>query len=177
MKNLKINFDEIQKAMEDVARDTFDYFLDLETGEVLAFSEEILAEVKARLYDSDSEDIGADVEYIEFDEDPEIPEWMEDEVELALEILFDTKDRYPRIPERTSSAAYHTMVEFATTIEDAALNERLAAALVGKGAFRKFKDILLDHPRERKSWHGFNSKAVKNETVEWLRSIDVEPAP
>ena len=34
MKKLKIDFDEIQKAMEDVVRDTFDYFLDIETGEV-----------------------------------------------------------------------------------------------------------------------------------------------
>ncbi len=38
----KINFDDIQKAMEDVVRDTFDYFLDVETGEVMTFSDEIL---------------------------------------------------------------------------------------------------------------------------------------
>ena len=46
MKKQKVNFDEIQKAMEDVSRDTFDYFLDMVTGEVIAFSEEILSEVK-----------------------------------------------------------------------------------------------------------------------------------
>ena len=104
MKQLKINFDEIQKAMEDIIRDSFDYFFDTDTGEVITFSEEILNEVKSRLYDGDSEDIDEDIEYIEFDEEPEIPDWMEDEVEMAMEILFDVDERYVRIPERASSA-------------------------------------------------------------------------
>jgi hypothetical protein len=58
VKKLRVNFDEVQKAMEDILRDTFDYFIDLETGEVISFSEEILGEIKSRLYDSDSDEIG-----------------------------------------------------------------------------------------------------------------------
>ncbi len=177
VKKMKVNFDEIQKAMEDVVRDTFDYFLDLETGEVMTFSEEILAEVKERLYADDAEEIGDDIEYIEFDEEPEIPDWMEDEVELALEILFDTKERYPRIPERGSAAAYQSMVEFIETVDDPALGEELSTAVNGKGAFRKFKDILLGYPKERKRWHGYNAKVMKQEIVAWLGSIGIEPLP
>jgi hypothetical protein len=175
MKILKVNIDEIQKAMEDVVRDSFDYFLDLETGEVMSFSEEILRDVKLRLYADDSEEIGDEIEYIEFDEVPEIPDWMEDEVELALEILFDTQERYPRIPERRSAAAYQSMAGFIETVEDPLLKEELSAALNGKGAFRKFKDILRARPRERKIWHGYNAKAMKKEIVEWLGSIRIEP--
>ena len=177
MKELKVNFEEIQKAMEDVVRDTFDYFLDLETGEVMTFSEEILGEVKARLYEDDSEEIADDVEYIEFDEEPEIPDWMEDEVELALEILFDTQARYPRIPERRSAAAYQSMVEFIETVDDLPLREELSGALDGKGAFRKFKDILLDRNKERKRWHGHNAKTMKAEITVWLSSVGIEPLP
>lgn len=175
MKKLKIDFDEIQKAMEDVVRDTFDYFLDIETGEVLAFSEEILSEVKSRLYDSDYDDIEDDIEYIEFDVEPELPEWMEDEVELALDILLDEDERYIRIPERASSSAYKSMVEFIETIEALILREDLSAALDGRGAFRKFKDVLIDYPKERKRWHGYNAKSMKREIIEWLDSIGVEP--
>ena len=175
MKKLKIDFDEIQKAMEDVVRDTFDYFLDIDTGEVLAFSEEILSEVKSRLYDSDSDDIEDDIEYIEFDEEPELPEWMEDEVELALDILLDEDERYIRIPERASYSAYKSMVEFIETIEDPILREDLSAALDGRGAFRKFKDVLIDYPKERKRWHGYNAKSMKREIIEWLDSVGVEP--
>jgi hypothetical protein len=175
MKQLKINFDEIQKAMEDITRDSFDYFFDTDTGEVITFSEEILNEVKSRLYDGDPEDIDEDIEYIEFDEEPEIPDWMEDEVEMAMEILFDVDERYARIPERASSAAFKAMNEFIDKLEDNNLKDLLVASLEGKGAFRRFKDILLDYPKERKRWHGYNAKAAKKELVHWLHSIGVEP--
>lgn len=174
MKKLKVNFDEIQKAMEDVVRDTLDYFLDVETGEVIAFSEEILSEIKSRLYDSDSDEIGDDIEYIEFDEEPDIPDWMEDEVELALDILLDEDGRYIRIPEREPPMAYKTMADFIDTVEDPFLKEELSIALNGKGAFRKFKNVLFNYPKERKRWHGYNAKAMKGEIIEWLSFIGVE---
>ena len=160
--------------MEDVSRDTFDYFLDLETGEVMTFSEEILREVKSRLYFSDSEEFGDEVEYIEFDEEPDIPDWMQDEVEVALEILLDEDERYVRIPERQSLTAYKSMADFIETVEDPFLKEKLLNALNGKGAFRRFKDVLIDYPKERKRWHGYNAKAMKREIIEWLGSIGVE---
>jgi hypothetical protein len=175
VKKVKVNFDEIQKAMEDVLRDTFDYFIDLETGEVTAFSEEILLEVKSRLYESDSDEIGEDVEYMEFDEEPDIPDWMADEMELVLEILLDENGRYIRIPERESHRAYHSMAGFTESIDDPVLKEELSTVLNGRGAFRRFKDILLAYPKERKRWHGYNAKAVKLEIAEWLRSVGIEP--
>lgn len=175
MKQLKVNFDEIQKAMEDVSRDSFDYFFDYETGELITFSEEILNEVKARLYEDDADEIEDDIEYIEFDEIPELPDWMEDEIEMALEIIFDVRERYFRIPERRSSLAFQTKAGFTELVENTVLKERLSAALNGKSAFRKFKDVLLDYPKERKRWHGYNAKALKKEIIQWLNSIGVEP--
>lgn len=175
MKQLRVNFDEVQKAMEDISRDSFDYFFDSATGDVITFSEEILNEVKSRLYENESEEIDEDIEYIEYDEEPDIPCWMEDEVELAMEILFDTNDRYTRIPERASSAAFRTMTDFIDTIEDPDLKNLLAASIEGKGAFRRFKDVLIDHAKERKRWHGYNAKAIKAEITQWLLSLDIEP--
>lgn len=178
MKKLKVNFDEIHKAMEDVVRDTFDYFLDTETGEVIAFSEEILKGIKSKLYD-DAEEYEEDeeFEYIEFDEEPELQGWMLDEVELALEILLDESDRYVRIPERNSNEAYRSMAEFIEKVENPLLKNELTESLDGRGAFRKFKDALVHHPKERKRWHGYNAKTMKRQIAEWLRSIDVEPVP
>jgi len=175
MKQLRVNFDEIQKAMEDVSRNSFDYFFDYDTGEVITFSEEILNQVKARLYENDADEIEEGIEYIEFDEIPELPDWMEDEIELALEIIFDVKERYFSIPERRSSMAFQTKAGFTEQVEDPLLKERLSAALNGKGAFRNFKDVLLDYPKERKRWHGYNAKEMKKEIIQWLNSIGVEP--
>jgi Uncharacterised protein family (UPF0158) len=177
MKRLEVDFDEIQKAMEDVVRDTFDYFLDLETGEVMTFSEEIVREIKARLYDNEYSEIADDIEYIEFDEEPEIPDWMTDEMEIVLEILLDDSGRFIRIPERQSHIAYQSMHDFIGTVGDPLLKEELTSALNGKGAFRKFKDILVEFPRERKLWHGYNAKAMKKDSIEWLKSLGIEASP
>jgi len=177
MKRLEVDFDEIQKAMEDVVRDTFDYFLDMETGEVMTFSEEIVREMKARLYDDEYDEIADDIEYIEFDEEPEIPDWMTDEMEMVLEILLDDSGRYIRIPERGSYVAYQSINDFIGTVADPLLKEELSSALNGKGAFRKFKDVLVAFPRERKLWHGYNAKAMKKESIEWLKSLGIEAAP
>lgn len=175
MKKLAVNFAEIQKAMEDVIRDSFDYFIDTVTGEVITFSEEILTEVKSKLYNGDNEEIGDDIEYIEFDKEPDLPDWMLDEIDLALEILFDEEGKFTRIPERNTHAAYKTMNEFIETVKDSELKEKLVNALNGKGAFRKFKDALIDFPKERKRWHGYNAKAMKGEIAEWLKTIGIEP--
>jgi len=175
VKKLKVDFDEIQKAMEDVVRDVFDYFLDLETGEVITLSEDILNELKLSLNDGDDEDIGDEIEYIEFDKEPNLPYWMEDEVELALEVLLNEDDRYIRIPERESSEAYKVMTDFIDTVKDPVLKEELVYALDGKGAFRKFKDVLIGYSKERKRWHGFDAKAMKKSIIVWLRSLGIEP--
>jgi hypothetical protein len=176
MKLLKIDFDKIQKAMEDVARDSFDYFLDLYTGEVIALSEDILDAVEVRLYEGDFDEIGDGVEYIEFSEEPTLPFWMEDEVELVLDVMLDKNGRYARIPERYSSEAHRVMSEFLENVEDPVLKGALSHALNRKGAFRRFKDALINYPKERKRWHGYNAKAMKKVIIEWLKSLEVEPA-
>jgi len=173
MKTLKVNFDDIQKAMEDVSRDMFDYFFDVETGQVISFSEEIMREITSRLYDNDFEDIGEGIEYIEFDEEPDLPDWMLDEVELVLEVLLNREVRYVHIPERRTSDAYQSMVDFIGKIENPVLKEELSNALNGKGAFRKFKDVLVNYPKERKLWHGYNTKTIKREIRAWLKSLGV----
>ncbi len=175
MRRLEVDFDEIQKAMEDVQRDLFDYYLDLETGEVLVISEEILLELKDRLSDGVSEE--EQIEYVEFDEEPTIPDWMADEMEDVLEIVLDEEGRYVRIPERETRRAYQTMREFIATVRDADLRRALEAASDGKGAFKKFKDTLVGFPRERKRWHGFNAKEVRKEIREWLMSLGIHAVP
>ena len=175
MKALKVNYDEIQKAMEDISRDTFDYFLDTQTGEVITFSEEILNELKDLLYDEDYEEMGDEIEYIEFDTEPEVPDWMFDEADLALEVLLDSTSRYIRIPERNSDTAFSVMKEFVETVRDRTLQKKLLSTLNGRGAFRRFKDILTAYPKERKRWHGYNAKASHTEIVRWLQACGIRP--
>ena len=173
MKSLKVDFDELQKAMEDTARDAFDYFLDRETGEILILAEDIIRKAQEILEDSYDDDI-ANFEDVEVENVPVIPEWMEDEIELALDIFIYEEERYVRIPERSPQYGYNTMKAFAETLEDEALKETLLELLDGKNAFRKFKDALAPYPKERKLWYGFNAKTARNEIEAWLKSLFFE---
>lgn len=169
-KKMTVDFNEVQKAMEDTARDAFDYFLNRESGEIVILSEDIIRKAQEILEESYDEDIG-NFEDVEVEKVPFIPEWMEDEIELALDIFIYEKERYVRIPERCPQYGYNTMKAFAATLEDQALKNTLLELLEGKNAFRRFKDALGSHPKERKLWYGFNAKTARNEIETWLKSL------
>jgi len=174
MKKLSIDFDEFQKAAEDTEREAFDYFLDRRTGEIIILSTEIIEraqEVLAKSYDDDI----ADFEDVEPDEIPDIPEWMEDEIELALDVFMHEQDRYERIPERNPADTYAAMKTFAEMLVNRQIGDMLLQALNGQGSFRKFKDALVPFPKERKLWYGFNAKVSSKEIAVWLASKGIEP--
>ena len=48
-------------------------------------------------------------------------------------------------------------------------------ALDGRGAFRRFKDVLADYPAERERWFGFRDECLRQAMDEWLADHDIEP--
>jgi hypothetical protein len=176
MKRLKIDFDDIQKAMEDIARDAFEYFLDIETGDVLILSEDIINRAK-QILDESYEDDFVEYEEVEFDEEQDIPEWMEDEIELALNIFLHEPDRYVRIPERDSRNGYAVMSQFTEGLDNEQLRKKLRKVIDGKGAFRRFKEVLEPYPKARKEWYKFNAHANRKVIEGWLRTLGIKAAP
>jgi predicted nucleotidyltransferase len=67
-----------------------------------------------------------------------------------------------------SHDAYDDMVQFAARVVDPALSRRLERALGGRGAFRRFKDELYDHPDVRADWHGFVDARMARRAADWL---------
>ena len=65
------------------------------------------------------------------------------------------------------------MQAFIATLEDDHLAELLEAAINGKGAFRRFKDVLLNYPKEREKWFEFKDDRIQEQALEWLESIGV----
>jgi len=172
MINHRIDFDEVQKAMEDIGREAFDYFLDTETGEVVILSEDILRKTQAIISESWDEDMSG-YEAVEFDEEIELPEWAEDEVELALDVFINQEARYMRIPERRSADVFQAMQGFTAELENQELRLLLEGIVDGKGAFRRFKDLLEDYPKEKKQWYGYSAKMARKEITEWLQSAGI----
>jgi len=69
------------------------------------------------------------------------------------------------------------MEDFIDTVPEQRLQNRLWGAIRGRGAFRRFKDVLLDHAEERERWFQFRDGRLRERVMRWLRDEGIEPSP
>lgn len=74
-----------------------------------------------------------------------------------------------------SSLEYGWMAEFAASVDDPRLRERLDRALHGRGAFRRFKDVLGEQPGALERWFAVRDARVREAMLEWLEDNEIEP--
>ncbi len=74
-----------------------------------------------------------------------------------------------------SSEEYRWMVEFTASVGEPRLRELLEVALDGRGAFRRFKDVLAKWPQQRVRWFAFHDECLRNAMQEWLAANEIEP--
>jgi hypothetical protein len=103
-----------------------------------------------------------------------ISEYMDDEASKKLKKQINReKSRYEPIPKAESREGYQDMEDFIASIQDEHLSELLEVAITGKGAFRRFKDVLLNHPEQREMWFKFSNGRAEARAMEWLDDIGV----
>ena len=85
-------------------------------------------------------------------------------------------DRYLRVDPASSREQYRWMERFVASVADQALRERLLVAIDGKGAFRRFKDVLLAFPAERERWFTYRSDLLHFHIQTWLEHMKIEVA-
>jgi hypothetical protein len=83
--------------------------------------------------------------------------------------------RYMAIDAIPSRIQYQWLDEFIKAIEDEPVRERMEAAINGKGAFRRFKDILLTLPDERRRWFEYRDQMMRQRIVDWVREQGIVP--
>jgi hypothetical protein len=66
---------------------------------------------------------------------------------------------------------------FIATLEDANRAERLGIAIEGRGAFRRFKDVLSRWPGEMDRWLAFSDERKRGRAREWLAAAGYRVAP
>ncbi|MBI5477341.1 MAG: hypothetical protein HY906_00710 [Deltaproteobacteria bacterium] len=84
-------------------------------------------------------------------------------------------ESFVRIEPVSSREQYRWMERFVVTVADAALRERLLIAIDGKGAFRRFKDVLLNYPGERERWFAYRADLLHCRMKAWLEQVQIEP--
>jgi hypothetical protein len=60
------------------------------------------------------------------------------------------------------------MERFIPMVDDTDLRGKLAQAIDGKGAFRRFKDVLMTYSADRERWFAFRSERLRTFMEAWL---------
>jgi Uncharacterised protein family (UPF0158) len=94
----------------------------------------------------------------------------EDEIDAGLRA-----GRLIHVEPLGSRIEYRWMEEFTGTVRDARLRDRLKVALDGRGAFRRFKNVLLDFPAERERWFALRDERLHAAARGWLVELGIEP--
>lgn len=84
-------------------------------------------------------------------------------------------EAFVRIEPAASREQYKWMERFVAGVTDEALRERLVIAIDGKGAFRRFKDVLLNYPTERERWFSYRAELLHWVIQKWMDKEQLAP--
>jgi Uncharacterised protein family (UPF0158) len=104
--------------------------------------------------------------------------WLDPETGTVEPRFADPLDpRLIGIEPLPPAVGYRDMEEFVARVRDPRARELLSRAITGRGAFRRFKDALLDWPELRRAWFDFHDARGERRAIEWLLDRDlVDPA-
>jgi predicted nucleotidyltransferase len=105
-----------------------------------------------------------------------LSEWMKPALLSAIELEFVASlDRFKSISKFDSHDAFEWMEGFVATVRDDKVQSKLASALQQRKPFRRFRDAMGSDRRLQQQWRTFESARQREEMIQWLRSIDIEP--
>jgi hypothetical protein len=166
-RQLPVKLDDVQEALTYYGYDV-DYYLDLDTGAVVMLGEDVRFALQ-QVWDDDPEPLDKSIR-----ESDKIPDWMRDLVLQAAQIENDERGRYLSIPRADSPDDYEAMEDFIDTITDLNLRQKLATSIQGKGAFRRFRDVLVRNPEVEARWYTFKDERLRQRAIEWLAEEGIE---
>lgn len=77
-------------------------------------------------------------------------------------------ERWLWVPCEGSRAGYRDMELYTALLDDADLAARLERALIGRGVFRRFKDVLAESPTDLQRWYAFSDERQRGRARAWL---------
>ncbi|HEY86241.1 MAG TPA: hypothetical protein G4N96_14140 [Chloroflexi bacterium] len=167
---LPIKPDEIAFALQNHSYEAKQY-LDLETGKIImitADNEAALDEILDAVHD----DALALPDFSALLAQSDLQDWQQMETLEAYRIKVNVSG-YLLVEPDNSYDGYNDMENFIETAHSERVQERLWDAIQGKGAFRRFKDVLLDYPAERERWFAFKETLMRQRAVDFLADNDI----
>jgi hypothetical protein len=140
-------------AQMDLPNDAWTAYLNRRTGKIVTVTDE-------------------DQRLVEAGGDPEdLPEWQRETLPKVREAL--ESDDYLALPDKFEIHEYRIMERFSLGVEDAGVRDALLQAIRGRGAFRRFREVI--HERGvAEAWYAFRQQAFEDIAIDWLESNGVE---
>ena len=151
------------------------HYLDLETGRVILIPGESDRELDQIYEETCREDGSRAVPLEDYLEDRDEYEWQKEMLLLADEVRQRRRTRYIRVERDDPYGDYADMERFISKVEDPQLRDRLWRAIKGRGALRRFKDLLFERPDVREDWFAFKNEQDWQRAEAWLATRDIEP--
>ena len=149
----KAKIKDIIEEME-IQIDGYRSFINTRTGEVLSVSEDDLRDAE--------------------DEKPinNLHDWQIENLEIANDIVENFED-YKELPTKYEINEYEIIEDFCLTILDEKIQKILLISIAGKGAFRRFKDIVKEFEIEM-DWYKYRDKRYRELAIEWCQNNEIE---
>jgi hypothetical protein len=103
--------------------------------------------------------------------------WPSDDAFIDDEEDDEDEDRWLYVEATGSRDGYRDMEIFIATVSDPDIVDRLEIAINGKGAFRRFKDVLSRWPEEFQRYYQVSSERQRGRARAWLASEGFRPLP
>ena len=161
----------------DSGFDMMKMYLDLETGEVILITDETWRDLE-NLQETLPAEVTGEAYRAAITEAFQEHGAANSELEMLLEAS-EVEDglgsRFIEVPEAGSREGYRDMEAFIETVESPHFQELLEVAINGRGAFGRFKDVLVRYPDERERWFAFKDARMRERVCEWLADEGIEP--
>ncbi|MCP4501540.1 MAG: hypothetical protein GY822_16400 [Deltaproteobacteria bacterium] len=91
-----------------------------------------------------------------------------------MEEIRSHPEKFIKLEPVPSREQYRMMERFIDTVIQPNLKAKLTDSIVGKGAFRRFKDAVAKSPEERKRWFAYRDVLLHRFIFEWLKQHSLE---
>lgn len=162
-----MKLDDLKEAFSNSSDDAA-YYLHRETGNIELITPDVRWQVDALL-----EEHNYELEAIEAAID-DMDSWEREMLKAAVRIELGEEADYIQIPVRPTYEDYNEMKLFIETVENDRLREKLSDVIQGKGAFRRFKEVLQRDEDELERWYAFKDERLTERVLNWLREEEIE---
>ena len=98
-------------------------------------------------------------------------EWQQENLMVANDVV-ENFENYIELPTKYEVNEYEIMEDFCLTISDQRKQDILLRSIKGKGAFRRFKDQIIDFEIEDQ-WYSYRDERFKEIAIKWCQDNNV----